>query len=188
MLERGRHFITEEVETTVSRKEGSEILIGSILAGAGGVYAAICKYPTFRQGVAMLAKDVHRLTAGIISEILFLIDCNQLDAIHIEARSGVFGRLDAICFAMESLGVELERLKVSSACRRLETLSERLERVLKRIEDQSDLEYVKKNLHEIATRHIPPASRYVHVKKKSPSETELAGYTHCRSKLLDLLS
>lgn len=180
-LARGRHFFTEECEADIKWKEGSDIYYVT-LSSIGGLYLAISKYPSFRQGVTLLAKDAYRVTAGLISECLFQLDSRQYDAIRIESRAGVFMRLDNCVGKIEAAGKLIKVRGIRSIKSRIEDVEKYCVDTLYKIDDPEDREYTRSNIRELVTSNLPgelPTDR-----KSMKTREDVATYKALRRKLL----
>ncbi len=181
-IDRGRHFFTKHAEVDVRHKDGSEIFYITMTLGSGGLYAAIAKYPSFREGVIVLAKDAYRFTEGLISESLFRLGSRQFDAIRIESRAGIFMRFQNCIHGLEAIGRRLHTGGIQSLERGTKSMIKYCENTLRQIENAEDRVYARGKLREIAAINLParlPANR-----KAIKGVVEIGKYKQARRALL----
>jgi hypothetical protein len=148
---RGKFFIYEEVDADVELKDGSLRVYATIL---GSLYLGISQYGSFRSGVDYLASDVKRLSESIVSESLFQSKSRHDNIIRAEARIGVAGSLkqlvDEIDFISSRIGHDTPR----SLSKRLERLSENLQKLINNLNDPEDIPFIKTNIEAIVVEKI----------------------------------
>lgn len=152
---RGQFFLTERADVEVESKIGSDILYLTLHGVGPAIVAAVAGYPLFRTGVKELSRDAKRLTDGVIIEALFQMRSTQFEAIRVESRTGVFGRLDNIINLMDKFESRLEVTAWKTAARRIVILVKAVDILLYHITDAGDLNYVKTNLRQIAAETVP---------------------------------
>lgn len=99
--ERMPFFLYKDVEVKVEITEGSIIAkataYGSLVVMLNHAPSVIKDYPTYRQGVKAIVADVVRVADALNTEVLYYTNSRSKREIRsIEARKGIFGKLDRI--------------------------------------------------------------------------------------------
>lgn len=159
---RGKFFIYDEVDSEVALKDGSLKVYATIL---GSLYIGISQYGSFRSGVDYLASDVKRLSESIVAESLFQSQSRHDNIIRAEARIGVAGRLKQIVDEIDQINSRIGHDSPRALSRKLERLTESLEKLIGKLNDPQDIPYIKENIALIGEEKIqekpvtPPRSR-----------------------------
>ncbi len=205
--ERSRHFFDENVKVEVKYKDGSDIYyitvfglsltpaqagvasaaaISSAVYTGSALYNAICKYPDFVRGIGLLARQADRLNASTIVESLFKLNSDDIDAIRIESRSGIFMRINQCINKITIIPRLLPTRGIKSIRARFEDAHAYCGDTLQRIDHDGDRELVRENLQVLAEDLLPaslPKDR-----KQMREQSEVKEYKNLREALIKSLS
>lgn len=176
---RAEFFLYKEVGTDVELKEGSLKIYLTIL---GTLYAGISQYPSFRQGVEMLAVDSKRVSEYAISESLFLTKSRHDCVLRTEARTGVCGTLKKIADEIDYIKRESGKVDPSRLIARMEALKKDIFLFKDNVTDPADKAWVFPQLKQYADEQLP--KRAVPKKDELVSAEIGAAYTRERGLLM----
>lgn len=176
---RAEFFLYKEVGTDVELKEGSLKIYLTIL---GTLYAGISQYPSFRQGVEMLAVDSKRVSEYAISESLFLTKSRHDCVLRTEARTGVCGTLKKIADEIDYIKRESGKADPSRLIARMEALKKDIFLFKDNVTDPADKAWVFPQLKQYADEQLP--KRAVPKKDELVSAEIGAAYTRERGLLM----
>jgi len=177
---RARFFLFQEVETDVETKEGSLKVYASIL---GPILLALTQYPTFREGVTLLAQDAKRVSDYAVSECLFLSRSRHQSVLHTEARTGICGSLKKIADEADSILQASGNDDSSRLIDRMEKLKKDVLTFKDNLRSSADREYVLPRLKQYVDKQIP--RKAVPYKNEAVPAAIAYRYMEARQELLE---
>lgn len=144
---RAKFFIYPDVTVEVEFKEGS---LKTYITVAGAIYAAICAYGGFREGVDYLYADVKRLADSMVGESLFTTKARYEQIRRTEARTGVVGSLKLLVDDINSIEVSIGQISVDETARRIKRLKEDAERLLSNVRSDDDVQKIEAELDQFS--------------------------------------
>lgn len=121
MSERASFMLGSDVSIDVEFEDGSLKTWVKIIGFAGTILtSSIAGYPTFRDGVKVLTRDVTTLAQSANLEMIFRTKAAYCERISVESRKGVFGRVDALLSELDSVQRSIQDTRLPTHAKALD--------------------------------------------------------------------